>query len=148
MVDPENGTWSIDCGSLKSLIQPTFGQTFGWDFTTEQNRVYIAVCSTSCRSTLKPSFSSWSFITVAVSDPGGVLSPTMVMSHTDPSHLPLLKPAFFMYDSASFVSPLGFEMKSSGCPVFGSFGVPYPPASSNPAIPGGMKCVATAPTSS
>jgi len=63
--------------------------------------VYIELCSTSCRLTLKPSFSSWSFMTVAVSDPGGVLSPTIVMSQFDPSHLPLEKPAFFMNASAS-----------------------------------------------
>ena len=99
---------------MKSLIQPTFGQTFGSDFTTEQNLVYMMLCSTSWRLTLKPSFSSWSFMTVAVSDPGGVLSPTMVMSQFEPSHLPLEKPAFFMYDSASCMSPLGLARKSSG----------------------------------
>src|SRR6266540_7241399 len=108
MLSPLNGTWRMDCGSLKSLIHPTFGHTFGSFDGTEQNFVYMMLCSTGWKFTLNPSCSSWFLNTSAVSLPGGASSPTIVMSHTDPSHLPLLNPAFFMYEAASCGSPFGF----------------------------------------
>ena len=89
---------------------------------------------------MKPSCSSWSLNTVAVSEPGDESSPTIVMSQFS-SHLPELKPAFFMYSAASFGSPFGFWMKSRSGPA-------TPPASSNPGKFGMMKWVATGPTSS
>src|SRR5213592_1767831 len=84
-----NGTCRMDCASMKSLIHPTFGQTFGSLSTTEQNFVYIVECSTGWNCTLNPSCSSWFLNTVAVFSPGGVLSPTIVISQFDPSHFPL-----------------------------------------------------------
>src|SRR5215213_4849493 len=93
MLSPLNGTCRIDCGSLKSLIHPTFGSCVG----TEQNFVYMTSWRTGWKSTLNPSSSSWLLNCVAVFRPGGASSPTIVMSQSDPSHLPLLNPAFCMY---------------------------------------------------
>src|SRR4051795_8219995 len=89
MLSPLNGTWRMDCGSLKSLIHPTFGQTCGSFVGTEQNFVYMMSCATGWKVTLNPSCSSWCWNTVAVSLPGGASSPTIVTLHSEPSHLPL-----------------------------------------------------------
>ena len=48
-----------------------------------------------------------------------------------------------MYDSASAISPVGCWMKSYCAPD----GPARPPACWNPGMPGGMKCVSTAPLS-
>ena len=61
----------------------------------------------------------------------------MVISQFDPSHLPLEKPAFFMYDSARCRSPFGLARKSSGFPVLGSL-ESRAAASSKPGMSGGM----------
>src|SRR5215208_3208913 len=108
MLSPLNGTWRMDCGSLKSLIHPTFGQTCGSFDGTEQNFVYMMSCATGWKFTVNPSCSSWCLNTSAVSLPGGASSPTIVTLQSDPSHLPLLKPAFFMYEAARSGSPSGF----------------------------------------
>src|SRR5436190_3340746 len=96
MDSPLNVRSSTACGSWKSATHPTFGQTFGSFFGTLQNFVYMRSCVTLWRLTWNPSDPSWSFATAAVSLPGGESSPTIVMLHADPSHFPLLKPAFFM----------------------------------------------------
>ena len=80
---------SIDWPSLKSFSQPTFGHTSGAFDGVLQNFVYMMSWVTFWKLTLKPSSSSWLFTTVAVSDPGGESSPTMVISQSEPSHLPL-----------------------------------------------------------
>ena len=41
---PLNVGSSIDCGSAKSLNQPTFGQTATFAFGTSQNFVYSVSC--------------------------------------------------------------------------------------------------------
>ncbi len=74
---------------------------------------------------------------------GGSLEATIVTVQSLPVHFPLGKPAFFMYDAASAGSPWVFWTKSNSEPC----GPATPPAWSNPGIPGGMKCVAMAPTS-
>ena len=56
---------------------------------------------------MNPSCVSWSLTTWAVLLAGGELSPTMVIVQSLPSHFPLEKPAFFMYDAASAGSPVG-----------------------------------------
>ncbi len=68
---------------------PTFGHTFGVFFGTPQNFVYMTSWVTGCRLTLKPSWVSWSLTTWAVLLPGGVLSATIVIEQSLPSHLPL-----------------------------------------------------------
>src|SRR5438552_8627849 len=93
---PLNGTCRMDCGSLKSLIHPTFGHTFGSFFTTSQNFVYIVSVVTNCTLTLNPSCESWSLTTAAVLFAGGSLEPTIVIEQSLPVHFPLGKPAFFM----------------------------------------------------
>ncbi len=60
-----------------------------------------------------------------------MLSPTIEISHSDPSHLPLSYPAFFMYSAASSGSPFGLARKSRPNPS-------SPPDSSNPGNPGEM----------
>src|ERR1044071_12345 len=55
---PENVGRSIDSGSVKSLNQPTDGQTFGSFFGTPQNFVYIVSRGTLRNVVLKPSFSN------------------------------------------------------------------------------------------
>ena len=96
---------------------PTFGQTSGCCSGTLQNRVYMIVWSTGRKVTLKPRSSSWPLNTSAVSFPGGMLSPTIVISQSAPSHLPLSKPAFFMYSAASSGSPFGLARKSRSGPL-------------------------------
>src|ERR1700744_1935424 len=55
---PLNGTSSTACGSPKSGIQPTFGQTSIFSDTTPQYFEYMTVCSTRFSFVLKPSFCS------------------------------------------------------------------------------------------
>ena len=74
IVPPLNGTSITAWPSLKSLIQPVFGQTFGSLATTEQNFVYMTACSTGCNWTLNPSALSCALTTCAVSLAGGTLS--------------------------------------------------------------------------
>ena len=99
-------------------------------FGTPQNFVYMTSWLTGWRFTLNPSWVNSSLTTWEVLLPGGELSLTMLTSQL-PSHLPLEKPAFFMYDSARLMSPFGFLRKSRSGPA-------VPPASSNPGTPGGM----------
>ncbi len=88
IVPPLNGMSIIAWPSLKSLIHPTFGQTFGSLATTEQNFVYMTACSTGCNWTLNPSADSCALTTCAVSLAGGTLSTTIVIVQL-PEHLPL-----------------------------------------------------------
>ena len=104
---PLNVGSSIDCPSLKSFSQPTLGQTSGALAGTLQNFVYMMSCVTFWKLTSKPISSSWLLNTSAVSDPGGESSPTMVISHSEPSHLPLDIPAFLKYAAETSGSPLG-----------------------------------------
>src|SRR3954470_14230035 len=96
----------IDCGSKKSLPQPTFGQTFTFAFGTWQNFEYMTSCGTWRYRTLKPRLFSVSRNASPVFEAGGWSSPTIRIS--GPLYLPLGKPAAFMYFFATAGSPFGF----------------------------------------
>src|ERR687887_1506864 len=63
---PLNVASSIDCGSAKSLNQPTFGQIATLAFGTPQNFVYSVSWGTIRKFSLKPSFANCAWATSAV----------------------------------------------------------------------------------
>ena len=85
---PLNTGSSIDCGSLKSLTNPTFGQMTTFAFGTLQNFVYSVSWGTIRKLSLKPSFSNWAAATSALFLPGSALVPTM-RNFSLPVYLPV-----------------------------------------------------------
>src|SRR5436190_15088027 len=88
---PLKVTSSIACGSWKSAIQPLFGQIFGSCLGTLQKRVNIVACVTEIVRTRIPIRARLFATTLAVSDPGGVLSATWAT--VGPEKRPLGNPA-------------------------------------------------------
>src|SRR4029450_8593702 len=87
MLLPLNTGSSRDCGSLKSLKKPTFGQITTCALGTLQNFVYSVSCGAVRKLTLIPSFSNWACATSPVFLPGSALLATM-SSLSPPVHMP------------------------------------------------------------
>src|ERR1700749_2931353 len=85
---PLNGTSSTACGSPKSAIQPTFGQTSIFSETTPQYFEYMTVCSTRFSFVLKPRLFSVLLTASATLLAGGAESPT-ICNVSVPVYLPL-----------------------------------------------------------
>src|ERR1700756_5953736 len=100
---PLKGTSRTACGSPKSAIQPTFGQTSIFSLTTPQYLEYMTVCSTRLSFVLKPRLRSVWLTASATLFAGAEESPT-TCSVSDPVYFPLGKPASFMYFSATAMS--------------------------------------------
>src|SRR6266545_1376703 len=92
MFFPLNVGSRIVWGSWKSGSHPTFGQMSGSFAGTLQNFVYMVACVTETCFTLKPILAKSAATTLAVSDPGGVLSATI--DTCGPLYVPPAYPAF------------------------------------------------------
>ena len=77
---PLNVTSRIVCGRGSRAASPTFGQTFGSFFGSLQYFVYMVAWETDTRWVLMPILARSAATTWAVSEPGGVLSATMLTS--------------------------------------------------------------------